>query len=471
MKVLPKYITDPYPNYIPLTEKYGERFCAAPWTSLLVKSNGDVKFCCMTTGDLKEDSSNMNDIVNSSLAKNVRKQFLNGEMAKRANGVREISWQNGQGRNEDSRTDTYCDTCWKLERDTNLPTDNRLSNNQWADNVIDNLIQNTDETGHISKQAPTWLDISFSNKCNFSCIGCDSNTSTSIGKYESAFQLRDGNRDYVNKPFKESDWLQSNVNVEEIINYILEHKDTIEHIHFQGGEPFMMPEVYQTMDRLIEHDLHKPNGIKLWVHTNGSIRKYKGVDIFEKYLSKWQRRFSITMSHDGYGPRGEYIRYGYKDKKWLEIYARLNNYGCKVDIQHSINIFNILHQYECLEWYIDNCVLSLLDDPDALSFTFNPWNGFDCYRYSNVKLVPELFEKASDVLDKCINRSNELGMDNYSQALSRYQSEFRTSDIPDIRDLDKENFILSVNELDKLRGTNFHETFPELKSWWDYCID
>jgi hypothetical protein len=85
--------------------------------------------------------------------------------------------------------------------------------------------------------------------------------------------------------------------------------------------------------------------------------------------------------------------------------------------------------------------------------------------------VPELFEKASDVLDKCINRSNELGMDNYSQALSRYQSEFRTSDIPDIRDLDKENFILSVNELDKLRGTNFHETFPELKSWWDYCID
>ena len=473
MKVNSKDIPNWYPNYIPLTEKYGERFCAAPWTSLIIEATGHVKFCCMTVGDLREDSANISDIVNSSLGNNVRKQFLNGGMTKRANS--DVVFEKGEN------SDTYCDACWKLERNTNLPTDNRLSNNQWADNVIDNLVQNTDETGRIDKQAPAWIDIAFSNKCNFSCIGCDSFNSTSIGKYESAFQLRDGNRDYVNKTFKESDWLQSNVNVEELINYILEHKDTIEHIHFQGGEPFLMPEVYQTMDRLIEHDLHKPNGIKLWIHTNGSIRKYKGVDIFEKYLSKWEDRFWITMSHDGYGPRGEYIRYGYKDKKWLETYTRLLEYGCTLTIQHSINIFNILHQYECLEWYVDNCLPLIPDadgghgpdapDPRAFSIVVNPWNGLECYRYLNVKLVPELFEKASDVLDKCINRSNELGMNNYSQVLSRYQSEFRTSGVPDIRDLDKENFILSVNELDKLRGTNFHETFPELKPWWDYCID
>ena len=463
MKVNSKDIPNWYPNYIPLTEKYGERFCAAPWTSLIIEATGYVKFCCMTVGDLREDSANISDIVNSSLGNNVRKQFLNGGMTKRANS--DVVFEEGEN------SDTYCDACWKLERNTNLPTDNRLSNNLWSDKVIDNLVQNTDENGRIDKQAPTWIDVAFSNKCNFSCIGCDSFNSTSIGKYESAFQLRDGNRDYINKPFKESDWLQSNVNVEELINYIIEHKDTIEHIHFQGGEPFMMPEVYQTMDRLIEHDLHKPNGIKLWVHTNGSIRKYKGIDIFEKYLSKWEDRFWITMSHDGYGLRGEYIRYGYKDKKWLETYNRLGKYDCTIKLQHSINIFNILHQYECLEWYIDNC-LPLLPSPGNFQIAVNPWNGLECYRYSNVKLVPELFEKASDVLDKCINRSNELGMNNYSQVLSRYQSEFRIqNDRQDISDLEKENFILSVNEFDKLRGTNFHETFPELKPYWDYCKD
>jgi hypothetical protein len=64
-----------FPNYIPITEEYGERFCAAPWTSLIVEATGEVKFCCMTTGDLrpgvmdgKPDSSvSINDIVNSSL--------------------------------------------------------------------------------------------------------------------------------------------------------------------------------------------------------------------------------------------------------------------------------------------------------------------------------------------------------------------------------------------------------------------
>ena len=465
MKINPKYIPADYPNYIPITEKYGERFCAAPWTSLIVEATGQVKFCCMSGGDLREDSSDINDIVNSSLAKNVRKQFLNGEMAKRANS-------DGQVRVDDSSTDTYCDNCWKLERRTDFPADNRLSNNQWANHVIDEVMKNTNENGVISKQSPAWLDVAFSNKCNFSCLGCVANNSSAITKYQSAYELRDGNREYVIEPYTEADHLLSNVNADNLIDYILENKATLEHIHFQGGEPFMMPEVYQMLDKLIEHGLYKKGGINLWFHTNGSVRTYKGVDIFEKYLSKWEDRFWITMSHDGYGPRGEYIRYGYQDKKWLETYTRLAEFGCKMTVQHSLNIFNILHQYECLEWYIDNCVLSLLDDPDALGFILNSWHGLECYRYSNVKLVPELFEKASDVLDKCINRSNELGMNNYSQVLSRYQSEFRIqNDRQDISDLEKENFILSVNEFDKLRGTNFHETFPELKPYWDYCKD
>ncbi len=462
MKINPKDIPADYPNYIPITEKYGERFCAAPWTSLIVEATGYVKFCCMTVGDLREDSANISDIVNSSLGNNVRKQFLNGGMTKRANS--DVVFEEGEN------SDTYCDACWKLERNTNLPTDNRLSNNQWADHVIDEVMKNTNENGVISKQSPAWLDVAFSNKCNFSCIGCDANNSSAITKYQSAYELRDGNREYVIEPYTEADHLLSNVNVEELINYIIEHKDTIEHIHFQGGEPFVMPEVYQMLDKLIEHGLYKEGGINLWFHTNGSVRTYKGVDIFEKYLSKWEDRFWITMSHDGYGLRGEYIRYGYKDKKWLETYTRLLEYGCTLTIQHSINIFNILHQYECLEWYIDNC-LPLLYSPYAFRIALNPWNELECYQYANIKLIPELYEKAVIVIDKCIARTNELGMKNYAERLVSYKVEFETSNVRDITDKDKENFILSVNEFDKLRGTNFHETFPELKPYWDYCKD
>ena len=73
------------------------------------------------------------------------------------------------------------------------------------------------------------------------------------------------------------------------------------------------------------------------------------------------------------------------------------------------------------------------------------------------------------MIDKCIARANELEMEGYANKLSRYKIEFETSNVRDITDKDKENFILSVNEFDRVRGTNFHQTFPELKPYWDYC--
>ena len=469
MKINPNPLD--FPNYIPITEKYGERFCAAPWTSLIVEATGEVKFCCMTTGDLrpgvmdgKPDSSvSINDIVNSSLGNSVRKKFLNGDMARRANGDNVLLPPK-----KITTAQTYCDTCWKNEKKSDFPTENRLSNNQWADDVIDEVIKNTDDNGVISKQSPTWLDVAFSNKCNFSCIGCDVNNSSAIAKYQSAYELRDGNREYVIEPYTEADHLLSNVNADNLIDYILENKDTLEHIHFQGGEPLLMPEVYQMLDKLIEHGLYKEGGIKLWFHTNGSIRTYKGVDIFKKYLSKWEDRFWVTMSHDGYGPRGEYIRYGYNDKKFLGTYNRLSEMGITIHVQHSLNIFNILHQYECLEWYIEN-MIPLLEEPNHFQITLNPWNELECYQYANIKLIPELYEKAVIVIDKCIARANELEMESYANKLSRYKIEFETSNVRDITDKDKENFILSVNEFDRVRGTNFHQSFPELKPYWDYC--
>ena len=108
-------------------------------------------------------------------------------MAARANGDFDYS------ESRDSHSDTYCDLCWDLEKSVNLPTDNRLSNTEWAKDVIDDLIKHTDADGYMHKQAPAWLDTVFSNKCNFACMGCDSTASTTIGKYDIAYQHRDGN--------------------------------------------------------------------------------------------------------------------------------------------------------------------------------------------------------------------------------------------------------------------------------------
>jgi len=487
-----------YPVEIPvfndITKKHGKKFCGAPWSSLIFEATGGIKFCCMAgqgeSGNIQGNLTTFNDIVNSPKAMEIRKHFLDGTMEKRSTSKLGM---------DASATESYCDTCWDLEQRYGHPSDPREAVTEWSQHVIDDLVANTDANGYMNKITPAWLDVVFSNKCNFACMGCTVENSTTIGKYLAAYAVRDGKpirndigdvefmydkNVYTKEALTEEEAYSSNVDADALINHIIEHQESITHIHFQGGEPFMMPEVYKTLDILIDHDLHKPGGIHIWCHTNGSIRTHKGEDIIEKYLSKWENRFQISISHDGCGPRGEYIRYGYKDKKWLETFHRIYDTGARLAIQHSVNVFNILHQEECLNWYWDNC-LSTIDDPYSIGFTLNPWGG--TFKFENIRVVPALAEKAVEGLnictDFCLSHTKEFHSDNeagyalrvfdegkeYAQyidsiKLNKKFVQNRRLDIhPDL------TFINAVNKFDEMRGTDFHKTFPELKPFWDFC--
>ena len=488
-----------YPIEIPvfddILKKHGKRFCGAPWSSLIFESTGGIKFCCMAgqgeSGNIQGDLTNLNDIINSPKAMEIRKHFLDGTMDKRAES----------DLNPDaSVTERYCDTCWDLEHRYKHPADPREAVTEWSQHVIDDLVANTDANGYMNKIAPAWLDIVFSNKCNFACMGCTFENSTTIGKYLAAYALRDGKPiegethgetffNYDDKVFTKESYTEeesyiSGVDADALIDHIIEHQETITHVHFQGGEPFMMPEVYKALDRFIEHDLHKPGGIYIWCHTNGSVRTFKGEDIIKKYLSKWEDRFQISMSHDGFGPRGEYIRYGYRDKKWLETFQRIYDTGACIGIQHSVNIFNILHQEECLNWYWDNC-LSKISDPYHIGLTLNPWGG--AYKFENIRVVPALAEKAIEGLNNCRDFCKAFTKEFYDPVLERHLQVFNEgkkygSYINSLKDYKEfvanatqphpaRHFIDSVNKFDEMRGTDFHKTFPELKLFWDYCQD
>ena len=55
-------------------------FCSAPWTSLFIDTNGDVKPCCASTyplGNVNNDS--IDDVLSGEVIKDVRQQLLSGE--------------------------------------------------------------------------------------------------------------------------------------------------------------------------------------------------------------------------------------------------------------------------------------------------------------------------------------------------------------------------------------------------------
>ena len=449
--------------------KHGQHICGAPWSSLIFEASSEIAFCCMansTAGvrDLRQGTSTVTDTQNSVRAKAVRANFLNGTYQARLeqfkNGIFESELDPDGDYTEEELALTYCDSCWRNEATFGVISEPRQFGIEQAVHVLDDAIAQTDPDGYIHKQTPTWIDTMFSNKCNFACMGCHPTVSSPISKYLEAYDIRD--LQSMPRQSTPTEVVISNSDPEGVIDYVIEHRDTINMIHLQGGEPFMMPEVYLALDKLIQHDLHKPDGISIWCHTNGAIRTYKGIDIIEKYLAKWENRFRITISHDGYGPRGEYIRYGYTDKKWLETFHRIHDSGASMHIQHSLNIFNILHQYDCLNWYLEQ-LPNLDSEGNTVSETlsFGYWSGL--FGIDNIQLVPELHERAMASIQACIgviDYTNE-----YTKLLARLER------MSSLNIEFHKYFNKAVSKFDELRGTDFHKTFPELKPLWDYYND
>jgi pyruvate-formate lyase-activating enzyme len=357
-----------------LTEMFGENFCSSPWNSFHEGPQGLVSTCCKTRVPIgfstKEDYK---DMYNSEHAKDTRAKFLRGERP------------------------SQCKNCWVQESD-GKPALNRLHGNDMS--TIENmyeLVNATDADGTLHDHRPEWLDLLWTSKCNFACLGCSPDLSSTINnKYKKEFAVLHGRKpdDYY------TDMTVWDNGGDKKIDYIMQHQDTIRSIHLNGGEPFMQPETYDLLELLLKKGLHKK--IQIWSHTNGSITKsYKGKDIIEDYLVHWGDNAKITMSMDGFGSVGEYTRYGYKDKKWLETYAKARDAGVKLTIQTCWNMFNAPNIHETGQWLLDNCKWDYKNDPpfDKPDGSLTIWTD-ETVNTSMLWYVPELAHMAIDSLKK-----------------------------------------------------------------------
>lgn len=405
-----------------------EKFCAAPFTSVYIGQYNEVRVCCASPtaiGNLNDNSS-LKDIINSSIAQEIRTDLANNKFH------------------------SACNHCASIEKNTGNIAGERHDNNFLGLPNINEAVANTDTNGFIHNQKPVWLDILYSNKCNFACMGCSADLSSTIAtKYQSAYNIL---HDKPEDTPVIQEWQNKN---DKIIDYILEHSDSITKIHLNGGEPFMQEPVHELLHVLLEKGLNKQ--IHIWSHTNGSINKYKNVNVIEDYLSNWGAKATITMSHDLHGNQGEYVRYGLKQDKWIDTFNRLKESNVEVNIQTCFNVFNALHLQELYNFYRYD-----LNTDDHL--VLNQWTDPVPFSARMLQTDSELLQKANAVLDnfqhkkgdyswkyKFFNIKKFLNTKLEQDKIKNYQSRFQKS----------------IKKFDMLRGTDFKTTFPELQSLLD----
>jgi len=413
-------------------EKHGSNFCAAPFNSLHEGPDGLVSTCCKTRAAIGNSKDNtFEEMYNSEHVKSVRKAFL-------------LNQKHPQ-----------CLGCWELEKGTDKAANNRMFSNSSGFETIDELVSNTEPDGTLKLHKPEWLDLLWTNKCNFACLGCSPELSTTIAKnYKKSYSILNN----INYPDISDNDLQWKNNNRSKIDYILKHSDTIKMIHLNGGEPFLSEDIFELLDVLLKNNLQKK--IKIWSHTNGSITKsYKGIDIVNDYLVHWGNNASITISNDGNGLRGEYIRFGYRDKKWLEAYGKIKEAKIDLNIQTCLNVFNGIAIEEIAQWYLDNCTVNDKIPQGTLTIWSNPSTSIKLYNFHG-----ETRDRALSAL-KNLKLSNQHPI-GWSRFLDKHQDWLRTDQIRNIYDI--KNWLLGIQSFDQERGTNFDQTFPELKSFKSY---
>lgn len=397
--------------------EHGDNFCAAPFSSFYIGQAGRISTCCVSADAVGNiDDNDLESIFNNSVFKNIRAKFLKNEFP------------------------YECRNCKNIEDSTQQISSVRNDMNEFAKSEIKKIIKLTKKDGTLIEQKPVWLDLLWSNKCNFACMGCTGDLSSTIAKkYLSAYSIA---HDNDNRVFVNHEWSND---TNKKIDYILKHSDSIKFLHLNGGEPFMQEGVYELLDALLKNNLNKK--IKIWSHTNGSITTYKGVDIVETYLKHWGDNFEITMSHDCHGEKGEYIRYGLKQNKWLNTFNRLKEKGVKINIQSCYSIFNALSLVELNHWYNEN-----VPDVDRMIY---PWQDPFPFTAKFLQIDEELLYLANKELE-FLSRWNVKNWD-----INELKSYLNSSIEKDFS-RGKKLFQRSIKQFDLLRKTDFLKTFPEL---------
>jgi MoaA/NifB/PqqE/SkfB family radical SAM enzyme len=152
-----------------------------------------------------------------------------------------------------------------------------------------------------------YWDFRFSNLCNFKCRSCGP-------RYSSAWVPDAKKLGYTDQ---EKVWTIESVENKTNVDFLEDQIDNVKRIYFAGGEPLLMDEHWQLLDKLVEK---KRFDVKLSYNTNASTLVYGKKNVID-YWKQWELgKLEVWPSIDEIGERAELIRSG---TVWTKVEANL----------------------------------------------------------------------------------------------------------------------------------------------------
>jgi MoaA/NifB/PqqE/SkfB family radical SAM enzyme len=389
-------------------------FCMFPWVHLNVTPKGDVYPCCSnnyTTPFANTNDVSLEEAFNVKDMKLLRKNMLSNKKSK------------------------ICEFCYKQEEIGNSSF--RSFANENFGRFFDEIVHTTEEDGKVNDFKMRYVDIRFSNICNFKCRTCGSEFSSKWAEEQAKHQN-----------FKTPTVIHADA-TGALLKEVIEQIEYIDMIYFAGGEPLLTEEHYIILDNLIQAER---TNVKLKYNTNLSTLKYKGRDI----VSLWKKfeSVNISCSIDHFGEKAEWIRHG---TNWKKIEENLQTVSILDHITFEINtvlsFFNYPSITDFYEFMIDKKIITPESSAHTLTPAINP-------PYYNPQSLPiEIKKEAGKKCEKFIKKYQK----SYPHICSILQDGMHFTKQKNTWEKEKNEFLRQTKYIDQIRNENFFTKFSEIR--------
>jgi organic radical activating enzyme len=450
-----------YSNIKSKLDGVGCGFCLAKWSQVTIHLDKGLTHSCHHPSPhkipLRELRNNPSALHNTRFKKKKRREMLNGKRPKE------------------------CDFCWNVEDNSNSFSDRTLKSAEpWAWDQFEKIkSSNWNENYN-----PRYVEVSFSNACNFACAYCGPQYSSKwveeIEKHggyptEHSFNSIDEIKARDQMPYKQS---EHNPYVEAFWKWWPDLYPDLHTFRMTGGEPLMSKDVWKVLEYIRDNPDINPN-LSLSINTNLGVPDKlidKLLDIVEDLTQNNKvREFIIFTSCEATGRQAEYSRFGLDyDKFWFNIEKILKRLPkVTVNIMAAFNALSVFTYSDLIDkvyefkkkyhndqrYWVESLQLdtSYLRWPTHLSVKILEPEHKELILeaakkalYYGMKDTPMTTHGFSDIQIQKIKRTYDYAVGESDFDVEKY----------------RKDFVKFVTEYDRRRNTNFLEVFPELKDMY-----
>lgn len=367
-----------------------------------------------------------------------------------------------------------CSYCWKIEdlgkdyisdrliKTSSIYTDDRIKeieDNEWNFNVN-----------------PEYIEISFSNECNFRCGYCHPKASSrywneikKFGPYDSSTEHR-----------QDIDWFkiyqreEDNPYVDAWNKWWPEVSKTLNILRITGGEPLLHKTTWNLLEDLKYNP--KPN-LQIEINSNLGMKTdlvIKLTDCINHLIdNKKIKNFKLYTSIDTWTRRAEYVRDGLDLKLWEKNLTHyLSNSALPVTFMITFNLFSITSFRKLLEKILEwrkkfnqteqriRFDTPHLKEPLIFDINILPKSFYLQFMRDNLKFMRNNIDNSNN------EKFTELEFLKFKR-ITDYMAE---STYPEdkLKETYK-NFDNWFNTHDNRRNTDRYKVFPEMKNFFNLC--